>query len=388
MSVRHVFLVLGLPLAATAFSGPANAQSCEFSPAPSSEAYLGQLDRLNAQGCYGRARDDDSLTRDVVQRLSALEREPATLEHLEAVRDRLLELLTAIHADLARSGVALQAPWDAYDGVLRDQLRAVTDEVRLLNAGISAEVWRRDGYGFFERPGNDRFLIHYETDVRADCRSTELTEECRRTLAAVARLTRYINLVHRILQLPVRVELERFHREVVKLDEQWDYYFEEARSQYYWELLANGALYQPADDRLAGPPDSQLVLFHPTAAMEYVGSGPQNESAYDVVAVVELIGYNRWSYSADSFLARWPFGVSAVATYTPETTGDRVGYGAMIHIKHDYSIGATRRDTGAGTETTWLLSVDLTKLFLDKSSEVRRRFRGIEDDLKAFRDGG
>ena len=139
--------------------------------------------------------------------------------------------------------------------------------------------------------------------------------------------------------------------------------------------MANNALYDPAGDSLARPPVGQLILLHPSAAMEYVSSNETVERAYNLVGIIDIVGYNRLRWKQDGPYSKWPLGASVVATYVPATSGDDFGYGLMVHVKNMYSFGATRRDTGAGTDTTWLFSVDLARLFLDKSAEARKQFR-------------
>ena len=111
--------------------------------------------------------------------------------------------------------------------------------------------------------------------------------------------------------------------------------------------------------------------------MEYVGSDATIDSAYNLVGIIDVIGYNRLRWKEDGPYSKWPLGASLVATYVPATPGDDFGYGLMIHVKNDFSFGATQRDTGAGTETTWLFSVDLTKLFLEKSAKAKKQFRSL-----------
>jgi hypothetical protein len=109
--------------------------------------------------------------------------------------------------------------------------------------------------------------------------------------------------------------------------------------------------------------------------MEYVSGGAGNQDAYNAVAVVEIIGYNRFVWGQGDDSKRRPFGASLVAAYSGDGQGDRTGYGVMLHVNNKWSIGAIQRDTGFGDETTWLISGDLMKTFLGKSAELRQKFR-------------
>ena len=178
-----------------------------------------------------------------------------------------------------------------------------------------------------------------------------------------------------MLDIETRKRLSDIHDQLVKLDDEWSYYFNDARSQFSWEFIANNAIYNPPDDKFSAPPDGQLILLHPRAAVEYVSGNATVDSSYNLTGIVELIGYNRLRWRKDGPYSNWPLGISAVASWVPSTPGDDWGYGLMIHIKNDYSIGVTQRNTGAGDETTWIFSVDLNKLFLDKSEEAKKMFQ-------------
>ena len=164
---------------------------------------------------------------------------------------------------------------------------------------------------------------------------------------------------------------------MASIKRQWDHYFDHARSQYLWEIAINSRRFGASDDELAAPPRGQFILLHPNVAFEYLGSSAVHDQSYRAIPYLEIVGYNHLKYTNDPFLpmSDWPLGVSALVTYTPDNIGDRFGFGLMIHVKNDFSIGFARRQTGAGRDTTLLLSVDLMKAFLEKSQEVRTRFR-------------
>ena len=323
---------------------------------------------MRGQGCFGGANDQAEVTQQVTQLIGGLDQNPASGATLDESRATLLEALRILDARNSQHLAGGSAGWDALSRELSRQINLVAFELQQDDATIPAALWMPGNpHGFFETASLD-YLIDYTPLVARDCRDSDLTTACADTLARVGDLTRLMALGFNVLNQPVRTQIAEINAAVSRLDAEWDYYFDEARSQYSWELLVNNMIYDPPGDVLAGPPNAQLILFHPTIALEYVGSGPQNEAAYDTVGMVELVGYNSWRGSM-------PLGASIVATYTPETTGDRVGLGVMLHIQHNYSIGVTRRDTGLGDETTWLFSVDLTKLFLSKSQQIREEFR-------------
>jgi len=371
---RHVLVILALASCATAAQA-----ACEFQPRANPDVYLGSLDALVAQGCFGSANDESPVTKAVTQRVAAIDDNAANSEGLSARAGLLLELLDQIDGSLTGAMLDMDETWRAYASITLSELGSAKREIANNESTIRAVYWHRhEDYGFFEGPVTGQYLIAYGTDIRRACPDAAFDDRCQSTLQSAGTLTRHVALVQKVLNNPVRERLAERHVQIAALDAEWDYYFDEARSQFWWEFLANNALYDPPGDQLAAPPDGQLILLHPRAAAEYVGGGATVQEAYNLVGIVELVGYNRLRWEKEGPYSDWPVGVSLIASYVPAAQGENFGYGLMIHVKNNYSIGATRRDTGAGDETTWLFSVDLNKLFINKSAEARNLFRSIE----------
>jgi len=174
---------------------------------------------------------------------------------------------------------------------------------------------------------------------------------------AAWRVTDYLN----------RPILTSVHAHLETLDKQWDSYFNEARSQFPWELLLNGYLYgrKIADERgLQAPPESQLILLHPSPALEYV-SAADDGSRFEPAVVIELLGYNRWSWNGGR--QKNPWGGSLIASVSDRAGVDNWGYGGMVHYKNTFSLGVSSRDGDLGV----FVSVDLGK-WINKYSEKTR----------------
>ncbi len=377
--IRSARTALALLLALSWLALPAAADAaCEFTARDSADQYLGSLDLLNAQGCFGLANDPSPLTKSVTKALAEVTDDLNSEVMLIEQRDKLATVLEQIEGSLVGTMSTMNTTWRGYATITVNELVDAKEELRNLQSVVRATYWsRHSDHAFFESETTGDFLISYEDDIRTACSSSDLTDDCRQNLDAAGELTRHITLVQTVLKNPVRRDLRRIHEQVAALDAEWDYYFYKARSQFWWEFIANNALYDPAGNVLAPPPDAQLILLHPNAAMEYVDGGATVESAYNLVGIVELIGYNRLRWKKGGPYSKWPLGISVIMTYIPATSGDDIGYGLMLHVKNDYSFGATRRDTGSGDETTWLFSVDLTKLFLEKSAEAKELYRSI-----------
>jgi hypothetical protein len=294
-------------------------------------------------------------------------------------RNRLLEIIVQIEGSLANVMSTMDNIWQGYAAIIFSEITSAKEELRDFESTIRARYWfRGQDYGFFEQLTTGRFLIQYDADIDAACPTAEMSDNCRAVLESLVALTRHIDLVRQVLENPVREKLRELHTELVKLDAEWDYYFDDAKSQFWWEFIANNALYDPPGDSLARPPAGQLILLHPNAAIEYVDSSSNDDRAYNAIGIIEIIGYNRLRWDENGPYSEWPLGASLVTSYVPEARGDDFGFGFMMHVKNEYSFGATRRDTGDDTKTTWIFSVDLTRLFLNKSEEAKRKFRSLQ----------
>jgi len=365
-------------------------EQCEISHFETTSNRLGRLDFIFNQGCLGGDRDDSSLTKAILKDLKKIQDDARTLEELTAQRDQLLALLTRIEGSLSNSTPDQGGTWRGYFGIALNELDKAKTEIQDFESIVRAQWWlRHQDHGFFESEATGAFLVAYGDDLGQACPDSTFDAACRSAIESAMELTRHVNLVFQVLQNPVRGHLKQLHSAVAELDEEWDYYFYEARSQYWWEFLVNGSRYDPKcqqDDPncvvvdpnrefLARPPDGQLIVFHPRVAAEFVSGEGAANSTNNLAAIVELIGYNRLRWKSGAPYSKWPLGASLVASWVPAAEGDDYGYGLMIHVKNNYSIGAVRRDTGHGDETTWMLSVDLNKLFLEKSAQAQKLFR-------------
>ena len=119
------------------------------------------------------------------------------------------------------------------------------------------------------------------------------------------------------------------------LDADWTTYRSRSYSQYPWELLINGL----RPNRSLAPPSHQIVLLHPSVAVEVsnIGSGFSTRDIYrrDVMAV-EWLGFVRrwgrdWSRS---------FGLSAVSSFSRSPGTD---VGVMLHWGSLIELGVTRQ---------------------------------------------
>ncbi|MBE9567196.1 MAG: hypothetical protein IMF14_00775 [Proteobacteria bacterium] len=358
---------------------PVAEAGCDIDELDGSMNKVGKLYMMYDIGdCYGGENDANVLTKAVRDDLLLVKEKPSSEAELREQRDQLLAVLSSIEGSLSNMMSVMDGQWQVYARITIAEMGSAKNELRNFDSTIRTRYWfPHQDYSFFEQQETGKFLIDYAAEIDAACPSAGIDERCRAALQSQIILFRHIELVRQVLANPVREKLQAIHEQLVQLDAEWEYYFEDARSQFWWEFMANNAIYDPAGDTLARPPAGQLIFMHFNAAVEYVSNSENVDRAYNLVGIVELVGYNRLRWKDKDAYSKWPVGMSVIATYVPATKGDDFGYGLMAHVKNEFSFGATRRDTGDGAEITWLFSIDLSKLFLEKSVQVKKQFRSL-----------
>ena len=365
-------------------SAPLLAQNCAIKD--DEPNVLGRLNTQVAAGCF----PDDTDKTPLVARVRTFQGPvclPDTRSDLVSLRERLAATSRDIAADATALAATAPNDWADLIDVLGQQLRQSTQELETLDGVSARSYWAWTGSQGLQAAGG-QFLLDYGPIINQRCPqgSSKLTPDC---VAAIAVATRIIRLVNQTSSLHACVgakHLESARKQLAMLDSEWDDYFFKTHSQYIWELFLNERRYRggrgpnPGNDLFARPPRDQIIFLHPNAAYEYVGGGARNDKSYRPIVFAEVIGYSRFGWDEDikkgTATFRPGFGASLVATYTPEKTGSHLGYGFIVHAYNKYSLGVTRRDTGAGKDTTVLLSVDLMRFLLKPSDTLMKDFRG------------
>lgn len=189
----------------------------------------------------------------------------------------------------------------------------------------------------------------------------------------VKELLRVSRLTKSALDFYVRPVIVSFQKDTKIRAAKWDAYFDTARSQYPWELLLNGAFMKdtrPVVDGVAvgfrEVPTGQVLFLHPDVVFEYADDEPDG-SRFAGAVVVDLIGYNRWSWKADGSMG-FAIGASAIISLGDHVNMDDIGWGGMLHVNNKWSVGMT---FGSGKQTV-LVSADVAQLW-NKVSEVRKK---------------
>ncbi|HZM33737.1 MAG TPA: hypothetical protein VFC18_04515 [Burkholderiales bacterium] len=179
-------------------------------------------------------------------------------------------------------------------------------------------------------------------------------------------------LVTRTLQLSLTDEYEQALAAARLRKAKWDRYFDEARVQFFWELYANGLRYGRENRKAGGfaePPHDQIILLHPGVGLEYVNDAPSG-SRLQAALVIELIGYNRWTWSKQGKMEN-AFGASLIQSYSDRAGLASARPGIMVHFQNKYSLAYTRRDGVDGL----MLSIDLAKLVTKVEQDAREKFK-------------
>lgn len=208
--------------------------------------------------------------------------------------------------------------------------------------------------------------VQIPIDDNSRCMSLGSGLNCYKTLTQFSKITKTINSSVNV------VTLDETYKQLGLYSNAWSKYFTKARSQTFIELSMNTWRY--SDELQKGknvpPPSSQLILLHPSVAIEYVDNAVDGQQQKEAL-VMEWIGMNWWDLSV-------PLGFSVVSSYTDRQGLDDHAWGLMFHFYNNYSIAYTHRSGGDGV----MFTVDLLKLFEDKKTNLDNYKNEIEDDMK------
>ncbi|HEV3011395.1 MAG TPA: hypothetical protein VGX52_20435 [Burkholderiales bacterium] len=322
---------------------------------------------LAQASCIGGARDAQPVTK-AVRRLVPRgrdlgEQELGEIGHL--VDQALAEIAAYLEAETRRAQSAELARILAALSRELEEARATTAK-RLPLGERDTKGWEWQTNNFPGLPSVNALLPRLATcdkAVQGACTEAEATAR------AVFRTTA---LTGQALDFSARPNYYRALAAARVRDAQWDAYFNQARMQWPHELFVNGWLYGRANEKANGfadVPRSQWILLHPGIGMEYVRSAEAG-SRFEPSLVLEVIGYNRWSWGADGAM-RNAIGISFIQTYSDRAGTGSARPGVMLHFRNKFSLAYTHADGKSGL----MLSTDLAPLFSRVEEDVRSRFR-------------
>ena len=177
-------------------------------------------------------------------------------------------------------------------------------------------------------------------------------------------------LALRVSSIAYRLIVQRLHwPEVEKsaactqmLRKRYDAYFDASRFQWPWELYINGLPSARGDTPLLcegfrDVPTRQWIVMHPTLGVRYSGNAEQK---VDAAIIIELIGLRRWQWSgAEAVSTR---GASLILSYSDQSDAKDTGWGLMVHLNDDVSIGLVRHKSDTNNKVSVVLGYEFGKL--------------------------
>jgi hypothetical protein len=320
------------------------------------EAQLGNeplkmLAFLDQASCLGDDNDSDAITQRVRALLRKKQPEEALRQVAEYVHAAAGDRQPASQAVLA----ALELEVESVRGRLRAQQPLGEQHVK---------CWEWDKTRFRGLPSVNPAPLEV-TCAKAD------EPPCREAAEAGKAVFRAASLVRQTLQFTLSDVYEQALAATRVRKAKWDAYFDDARVQFPWELYVNGWFYGRENRRKGGfaePPNDQFIFLHPGIGVEYVGGAPSG-NRFEAALVLELIGYNRWSWTkAGKIDNAW--GASIIQTYSDRAGMSSMRPGVMLHYQSKYSVAFTRKNG----ETGVVLSVDLAKLVTKVEEDTRETF--------------
>jgi len=229
--------------------------------------------------------------------------------------------------------------------------------------GEGAAGWQYDAgrTTLLERSGNK---IVIRPILESECRKS--AEQCTKALRGAAELVVHMETTHLVANGLLVRERQKAADYVTKLDQQWTKYFDESRFQYPWELGINSWRFKERGG-LVPPPSDQIIFMHPSVGFRY---SRQAASSFDQALVLEIAGYYRWRWEGGD--TKGLIGGSLIATRTNEPDAAKTGYGVMVHLPKNMSVGVTRQPIASGHATAVIVSLDIAKLFQDKENQKLR----------------
>lgn len=153
------------------------------------------------------------------------------------------------------------------------------------------------------------------------------------------------------------------------LETRWNTFYEESKSQMFWEMIANGILFQRKNEayKFSEPPSWQLVLMHPSVVVENVADAIDGDQFKEAI-MIEAIGADWWQQD------KWymPSGGALIATYSDRLDVDDWGYGVALHFRSKFTIGVSEHGDDRGV----FMTIDLMRLIQDKKKTIES-YRGV-----------
>ena len=226
--------------------------------------------------------------------------------------------------------------------------------------GEGAAGWQYDaGQTTLLERSDNRIVVR--SILERECKKS--AEQCTKALLGAAELVVHAETTHIVANGLLIAERQKAADYVNELDQQWKRYFDASRFQYPWELGINSYRFKERGG-LVPPPSDQIIFMHPSVGFRY---SRQAANSFDQALVLEIAGYYRWRWEGGDM--KGLIGGSLIAARTNEPNAEKTGYGVMVHLPKNISVGVTRQPIASGHTTAVIVSLDVAKLFQDKEGQ-------------------
>ena len=321
---------------------------------------LNTLNQLFNAGCLGGSEDDWSLSQAVQPTMHTVPQE----KNLDKIRSTVVGELTSIYDALSDEKNLDDSNKQLLREALEKAMEIFKGDTPLTLGPHNPEYWK---YSVINGKAYVGIDVNRELSV---CKDKDRAEECKQGYAEAKTLVRYTTVTKRTLDYISAAMRRALANEVHMLNTRWGHYFNDARSQFFWELGLNGMIYDTSmkeETGLTSPPNYQVILLHPSVGLEYLDSKPGDR--FREAIVLEGIGYNRWCWKDGDM--KLPLGASLIGVYGDRSSAPQFGWGALFHYNNNLSLGVTRR----GSHTGAILSLDIAKLFLKQGDDKQYNFK-------------
>lgn len=329
---------------------------------------LRDIVNLSEDNCYGRSKDPKLW---VVELNTLLGK--TTSGDIKSIRPKILAAFKQIQAQLELENSTVPHADDLRRALIRlVNLPALTDQ-SLLPGGLRGNDWKFDTRKNSITIGNKDNPIELKPLLVNECSSEPVDwSQCEPAVRKVEMLLTYWGATSKTVFKYIKPFGNQALQELELLDKRWEAYYYDARPQNFLEVGFNSWRFNKnneGEDGFLSPPDYQWIWLHPNIALEYIEDVPDG-SKFQESLVIEIFGRNSWTWKKDSSKMERPFGWSVIASITDREDVDKIGWGVMFHINHNYSFAFTDHDGNAG----FLLSVDLLRFFGGWTQEARDKF--------------
>ena len=324
--------------------------------------YKAAIGDLYAMGCLGGDKDNWSVAKEF--------RESRPTDKSVA----LLKARFVILSDALDQEIEKETP------VMQDALKPLLEPLKMVVSAQSLDklkpldvvYWHFDPTpGDF---GGGLPLKIYDDILDLAC-SEIPSQACSDAYEAAKRVLQYAKVAElEVFKNKGKLKIAKLYRHVESLNAEWESYFNDARSQFFWELKLNSLLYDKFDRKANGtilqaPPRYQWIVMHPSVALEYIDKANDGNQFRESV-ILEIAGYNWWDWeNRDRDTA---LGLSLITSYSDRRGTKDVGLGVMAHINHTFSVGGTLRKGG---DPGVFISVDVGRFLLNASESTQNAFK-------------